>query len=406
MTHGATTCCSCTGTTSGRYLGAYGHPDVSSPRLDPLAAEGILFTSAHATAPLCSPSRGSLFTGRYPQSNGLVGLAHHGWEYRRRSHAAADSRPNTVGTQRFSGCSTRRRIRPGWVSTSSTCRTPTANTSSTRRSNGCTTHRRRSQPFLLTAGFFETHRPYPRDRYEPADPDTVDPPDYLPDTARGTPGSGRVLRVHHHRRRRGRPDVGHAGRHRAGRQHLGGVPHRPRRGVPASEVHAVRRGHRHRDDRPPAHRHGAGATASTTICSAASIWSRRCWSCSASTVPTDVEGMSHAQALLARRTAPSRCAITCTRRRPTTTRSIRSARSARKNSATSRTTHRRPLLDLPWDIEESPSGQAVAPLVTAPAPGTRTLRPARRSHRDQQPAGRRRHRRIGRDRRRSRCPPA
>src|ERR1022692_1317161 len=26
-----------------------------------------------------------------------------------------------------------------------------------------------SQPFLLTAGFFETHRPYPRDRYEPAD---------------------------------------------------------------------------------------------------------------------------------------------------------------------------------------------------------------------------------------------
>ena len=66
----------------GRYLGVYGHADVSSPRLDQLAAEGILFTRAHATAPLCSPSRGSLFTGRYPQNNGLVGLAHHGWEYR------------------------------------------------------------------------------------------------------------------------------------------------------------------------------------------------------------------------------------------------------------------------------------------------------------------------------------
>ncbi len=66
----------------GRYLGVYGHDDVSSPRLDQLAAEGILLTHAHATAPLCSPSRGSLFTGRYPQSNGLLGLAHHGWEYR------------------------------------------------------------------------------------------------------------------------------------------------------------------------------------------------------------------------------------------------------------------------------------------------------------------------------------
>src|SRR6201992_309424 len=66
----------------GRYLGAYGHPDVSSPRLDGLSAQSILFTSAHATAPLCSPARGSFFTGRYPQSNGLVGLAHHGWEYR------------------------------------------------------------------------------------------------------------------------------------------------------------------------------------------------------------------------------------------------------------------------------------------------------------------------------------
>ena len=76
----------------GRYLGVYGHADVSSPRLDHLAAEGILFSRAHATAPLCSPSRGSLFTGRYPQNNGLVGLAHHGWEYRSgRAHASPHS---------------------------------------------------------------------------------------------------------------------------------------------------------------------------------------------------------------------------------------------------------------------------------------------------------------------------
>src|ERR1700747_3404769 len=38
------------------------------------------------------------------------------------------------------------------------------------------------QPFLLTAGFFETHRPYSHDRYEPADSSAVELPDYLPDT--------------------------------------------------------------------------------------------------------------------------------------------------------------------------------------------------------------------------------
>ena len=34
----------------------------------------------------------------------------------------------------------------------------------------------------MTAGFFETHRPYPADRYEPADRTAVAVPDYLPET--------------------------------------------------------------------------------------------------------------------------------------------------------------------------------------------------------------------------------
>ena len=36
----------------GRHLGVYGYSAVSSPRADALAAEGILFTRAHAVAPL------------------------------------------------------------------------------------------------------------------------------------------------------------------------------------------------------------------------------------------------------------------------------------------------------------------------------------------------------------------
>lgn len=76
----------------GRHLASYGVAGVNSPNLDRLAAEGIRFTDAHATAPLCSPSRGSLFSGRYPHNNGLIGLAHHGWEY----HAEVQTLPQIL----------------------------------------------------------------------------------------------------------------------------------------------------------------------------------------------------------------------------------------------------------------------------------------------------------------------
>jgi arylsulfatase A-like enzyme len=163
----------------GRYLGAYGHHDVSSPRLDRLAAEGILFTRAHATAPLCSPSRGSLFTGRYPQSNGLVGLAHHGWEYR----AGVRTLPQLLsesgwhtalfGMQHETSFPGRLGFGEYDVS-NSFCDYVVDRAAGWLRDAP-------SAPFFLTAGFFETHRPYPRDRYEPADAGAVELPDYLPD---------------------------------------------------------------------------------------------------------------------------------------------------------------------------------------------------------------------------------
>ena len=163
----------------GRYLGAYGHPDVSSPRLDQLASDGILFTRAHATAPLCSPSRGSLFTGRYPQSNGLVGLAHHGWEYR----AGVRTLPQLLsesgwhtalfGMQHETSFPSRLGFDEYDVS-NSFCEYVVD------RAIHWLEHPP-EKPFLLTAGFFETHRPYPHDRYQPADANAVELPDYLPD---------------------------------------------------------------------------------------------------------------------------------------------------------------------------------------------------------------------------------
>ena len=64
---------------TGRYLGCY-HKQVKTPNLDRLANEGAIFTNHFCPAPQCSPSRGSIMTGRYPHRNGLIGLAHLGFE--------------------------------------------------------------------------------------------------------------------------------------------------------------------------------------------------------------------------------------------------------------------------------------------------------------------------------------
>ena len=54
-------------------LGCYGSPDIRTPNLDRLAAGGLRFTDGYSSAPTCSPTRVSLYTGRFP-SRLLVGM--------------------------------------------------------------------------------------------------------------------------------------------------------------------------------------------------------------------------------------------------------------------------------------------------------------------------------------------
>ncbi len=51
-------------------LGCYGGKGVPTPNIDTIAANGIRFTSGYVAAPLCSPSRAGLMTGRYQQRFG------------------------------------------------------------------------------------------------------------------------------------------------------------------------------------------------------------------------------------------------------------------------------------------------------------------------------------------------
>ncbi len=51
-------------------LGCYGSPDIRTPNIDRMAAQGVRLTSFYA-APVCTPSRASLMTGCYPIRVGL-----------------------------------------------------------------------------------------------------------------------------------------------------------------------------------------------------------------------------------------------------------------------------------------------------------------------------------------------
>jgi len=56
-------------------LSCYGHGIVKTPNLDRLAARGVRFERAYCQYPLCGPSRNSLLTGLYPNSNGILANA-------------------------------------------------------------------------------------------------------------------------------------------------------------------------------------------------------------------------------------------------------------------------------------------------------------------------------------------
>ncbi len=52
-------------------LSSYEHPIIQTPHLDQMAEEGIKLTNCYSAAPVCSPSRAGLLTGRSPNRAGI-----------------------------------------------------------------------------------------------------------------------------------------------------------------------------------------------------------------------------------------------------------------------------------------------------------------------------------------------
>ena len=53
------------------YLGCYGYPESTTPNIDQLATEGVLFENVVTTVPHTLPAHCSMLTGRNPLATGV-----------------------------------------------------------------------------------------------------------------------------------------------------------------------------------------------------------------------------------------------------------------------------------------------------------------------------------------------
>jgi N-sulfoglucosamine sulfohydrolase len=165
---------------TGRQIEPYGR-SVPTPNLQTLAEGSIVFRKAFCAAPTCSPSRAALLTGQSPHSAGQIGLAHRGVGH-------IDPDQHIAATLREAGYTTAlsgvqhvtydQSLLPyDHLMTSASC-TETETVAGAIRFLETTDE---DEPFFLSVGFWDTHRPF----LEPDDPIAAlltKPPGLVPDT--------------------------------------------------------------------------------------------------------------------------------------------------------------------------------------------------------------------------------
>ncbi|MDA3927113.1 MAG: sulfatase [Kiritimatiellae bacterium] len=72
-------------------LGCFGSPNIKTPHIDRMAAEGMKFTSFMVASPVCSASRAALMTGCYPNRVGVPGVF-----FPNRGHNGLDPKQVTI----------------------------------------------------------------------------------------------------------------------------------------------------------------------------------------------------------------------------------------------------------------------------------------------------------------------
>ena len=182
----------------GQFLHCYGVKTVRTPNLDKLAGQGVRFARSFCTQPGCSASRASLFTGRFPHNNGVMGLTHanFAWDLRpEEKHLAQFLKEAGYATVAIGVIHETRSgaKRCGYDKHINKRKVAEGTTAAIGELKRLAAGRR---PFYLFAGFTETHRlPYPKGsgpmagligfpgpHLQPDDQLGVDVPGYLRDT--------------------------------------------------------------------------------------------------------------------------------------------------------------------------------------------------------------------------------
>ncbi len=174
----------------GAHLSALGTPGISTPNVDALAREGVLFSNAFAAVPSCSPSRSSIMTGMYPHANGhwrntiTPKLTDPDSEFSRESsrvdrvgiHESITTLPEILrDAGYYTGITQKFHMSPPWKFPY-TVRDPVDNDPEEyRRVISSWIAEAGDRPFFIQANVSPPHRPFQNH--------LVDHPGYLPDTA-------------------------------------------------------------------------------------------------------------------------------------------------------------------------------------------------------------------------------
>jgi N-sulfoglucosamine sulfohydrolase len=163
---------------TGRYIQPYGH-QIPTPNIQRLADQGMLFRQAFCGAPTCSGSRACLLTGQWAHSNGMIGLAHRGFELNDYSQHLVHTLRGAgywsalIGEQHLSKD-------PSILGYDHVVDIDTHHVDTVAPAAVSILRERPEEPFFLSVGFFETHREF----FEPTsvrDALYSAPPPNLPD---------------------------------------------------------------------------------------------------------------------------------------------------------------------------------------------------------------------------------